>query len=135
MADISVTVASVQPGTGAQHTIGIAGATITAGQSVYLDSATNTVKLADADASDAVAAAVGISQHAALSGQPIAYQTGGNMTFNAVLTAGKIYCVSATAGGIAPSADVTTNWRTSILGVATSTTNLAMNLNISGVTN
>jgi hypothetical protein len=67
--------------------------------------------------------------HAAASGQPIRYQTSGTITVGGTMTAGKIYVASATAGGIAPSADLTTNWRTSIIGVATSTTVLTLGIN------
>jgi hypothetical protein len=128
MADISVTAASVLKGTGATTQNGIAGVSITAGQPLYLDSATNTLKLADVDLSSAAATVVGIALHAAGAGQPIQYQDGGAMTFNAVLTAGKVYVATATAGGIALIADLATNWRTSILGYATSTTSLTVRI-------
>lgn len=137
MAAISVTATSVLKGTGCTTQEGIAGASITAGQAVYMDSTdSDKIKLADADASTAAAAAVGISLHAATSGQPIEYAVAGNVTFNAVLTAGKVYVVGGTAAGdINPVADLTTNWRTTVLGVATSTTNLRMLLYASGVSN
>lgn len=109
--------------------------TITAGQSVYLDSATSTIKLADCDASATTAAAVGIALHGSLAGQPITYQVSGQITIGATLSAGKIYVVSATAGGIAPSADLTTGWRTSELGIAISTTILDMYIINSGIAN
>lgn len=134
--DISVTAASVLKGTGASTATGIAGATITAGQPLYADSsASNTLKPADCDLSSAAATVVGISLHAALTGQPITYLTAGNMTFNAVLTTGKAYISSATAGGIAPIADLATGWYTTMLGIATSTTNLSVNIVASGAIN
>lgn len=109
MADITVTAANVAPNTGTVApsviTRGTAGATVTAGQSIYLDSATNTLKLADADASTATASAVGIALHGSLTGQPLAYVTGGFFTPGATLTKGQVYCVSTTAGGIAPISD------------------------------
>lgn len=135
MADIAVTAASVLKASNATVARGVAGATITAGQPLYMDSTdSNKLKLADANASDATATVVGISLHGASSGQPIEYITGGNLTFNAVLTSGVIYVTSATAGGIAPSADLVTGWRTSILGVATSTTNMYLSVFPSGAT-
>lgn len=109
MADLSITAASVAPYTGATSPSvigrGTAGTTITAGQSIYLDSTTSTLKLADADASTAASYGVGIAMHAALSGQPLAYVYGGFFTPGATLTKGQWYCVSATAGGIAPISD------------------------------
>lgn len=129
MADISVTAASVAAGSNCITQSGTAGASITAGQTLYIDTAnSNVLKLADADLSSLGATVAGISLHAAASGQPITYAVAGNMTFNAVLTAGKVYVNSATAGGIAPVADLTTNWRTSVLGVATTTTNLVLKI-------
>jgi hypothetical protein len=109
MADITVTAASVAPHTGSNSPSvlrrGTAGASITAGQSVYLLSSDNTIRLADADASTAAAYGVGIAMHAAASGQPIQYITGGFFTPGATLTKGQLYCVSTTAGGIAPISD------------------------------
>ncbi len=128
MSDISVTATSVAPGSGCVTDSGIAGATITAGQTLYLDSVTSTIKLADVDASDAASTVIGISLHAATSGQPIVYARAGLVTFNAVLVASKIYIATVTAGGIALAADHTTAWRMSILGVALSTTSLKLHL-------
>jgi hypothetical protein len=126
MSDLTITVASVAPHTGANYPSilarGTAGATITAGQSLYLDSATSTLKLADADLSTAAAYGVGIAMHAALSGQPIQYITGGFFTPGATLTKGGVYTVSATAGGICPIADLTTGAHPCILFYAISTT-------------
>lgn len=134
--DISVTAASVLAGTDATFATGVSGATITAGQPVYIDTSdSNKLKACDCDASDLASTVAGIALHAALAGQPLKYQTGGNLTFNAVLTTGKCFISSATAGGIAPIADLTTGWRTSILGVATSTTNLKMSILNSLATN
>lgn len=128
MADISITATDVVPGSNANTETGTAGVTITAGQTVYLDSTTNTIKLADANASSATAACKGIALHGATAGQPVTYQKGGSITLGTVLTAGKIYVNAATAGGIAPSADLTTGWRTTILGVALTTSVLGMTL-------
>lgn len=130
MADLTITAANVVKGSSSSVKNGVAGATITAGQAVYEDATdSNKLKLADANASSATAACKGIALHAALSGQPIAYIDGGDLGVGTILTAGTIYVLSATAGGIAPAADLTTGWRTTILGVATTTSNLKVNLN------
>jgi hypothetical protein len=135
MADISVTAASVIKGTGAQTGRGIAGASIAAGKTLYADTSdSGKLKLADANAASPAFIVAGIALHAAESGQPIEYQSGGNLTFNAVLTAGTIYVLSATAGGIAPASDLASGHKVVLLGVATSTTNLEMALNNSGAT-
>ncbi len=123
-------------GTGATFGSGTSGGTITAGMPVYIDASdSNKVKACDAYASDAAAAAVGISLHASLAGQPIKYITGGNLAFGVLLTTGTIYVVGgATAGDINPAVDLATNYRTTILGVATSTSIMALNIVASGAT-
>lgn len=135
MADITQTATSVVVGTGAQKAEGIAGGTVAAGNPVYKDSAdSDKLKAADANASTAAAAAVGIALNGGASGQPIEYQTSGNINLGATLAVGTIYVVSANAGGIAPSTDLAQNWRTTVLGVATSSSILKMGLLVSGAT-
>lgn len=134
MTDLVITAASVLPGSGARIVEGTAGAALTAGQALYLDSATNTYKLADTDsATAAVRSAVGIALHAAASGQPIAVQTGGSITIGATLTAGDAYWLSGTAGGICPVADVAAGDYPEIIGIATSTTVMKLAFLESGV--
>ena len=132
MADLVLTAANVVPGTGAQVAPYTAGATITAGQVVYFDAATSTVKLADADAST-TAAIIGVAVNGAASGQPVDVQTGGYLTTNAALTAGVTYYLSTTAGGIAPFADLTTGDYVTVIGTAVSTTSLYVHPFSSGV--
>lgn len=130
MAALSVTAAEVLADFAGDIYTGIAGGTLTAGMSVYLDASTNTIKGADADASAAAAAAIGIALHAALAGQPIRVQRSGDITIGATaaMTAGLIYVVGATAGDIAPSADLTaaSTWYATVLGVAISASKLRM---------
>jgi len=134
MADLTVTAANVAEGSGAKKTTGTAGATITAGQTVYKDAAdSNKIKLADADLSQAASTVVGIALHAALSGQPITYQTDGQLDVGATLTVGEIYVLSGTAGGIAPVADLAASDWVVILGVALATDNLDVQLYIAGI--
>ena len=141
MADISVTASAVTKNANAVVAQGTAGATIAAGQTLYKDTTDldadgkAKLKLADADASATTALVEGIALHAAVAGQPISYIHGGDFTMNAALTAGKVYVQSSTAGGIAPVADLTTNWRTSILGFARSTTVFAVSIVNTGVAN
>lgn len=131
MADVSITASSVVKSSG-NSTNGTAGATITAGQPLYKDSTdANKLKVADASA-EATAAVVGIALHGASPGQPIEYLTNGVLTVNSVLTASEVYCLSATAGGIAPVADLLSTQYRSVLGVATSATTLKVTLNVSG---
>lgn len=133
MADLTITAANVAKGTNAAVVSSyLAGASITAGQSVYLDSATNTIKLADADAL-ASSAAVGVALNAASSGQPITYQRSGNITIGATVAVGVAYYVSTTAGGICLESDLTTGDFPHFLGFATSTTVIALDPKACGV--
>jgi hypothetical protein len=133
MADLTITAANVVPGAGARITNGIAGASITAGQVVYLDPADNRFKLADCDnASATIRAAFGIATHGALTGQPLAVQTAGQLAMGAILTAGEAYYVSPNAGGIAPRADILSGDHTIIVGMAASTSLLNVGLVASG---
>lgn len=85
---------------------GIAGATITVGQYVYLDAVTNTYKLADSNASAATADLIGVAATGGASGQPILVCTedndftpGGTLSIS-VAASSCLYCLSATAGSV-----------------------------------
>lgn len=129
MADLTITAASVVKGSGASVPSGIAGATITAGQVVYLDSATNTLKLADNDsATAAVRSPVGIALNGASSGQPLAYLSSGLITIGATTVVGQVYCLSSTAGGICPVADVNAGDYNTVIGIGTSVTQIKVGI-------
>lgn len=122
MSDVAITAANVVHDINFQSANGTAGATITAGQLLYLDAGTNTYKLADANASEAAATVAGIALHAALSGQPIRFQIAGDITIGGTLTVGGIYVASATAGGLAPVADLTTGMYTTVVLIGRTST-------------
>lgn len=135
MADLSITAGSVVAAAGAVKQTGTAGATITAGQIVHLDPADNKYKLADADAAGiGNITRVFIALNGASDNQPLTVLAGGNVTMNAVLTAGTAYYLSPTAGGIAPLADILSGDNVILLGVARSTTVLTFAPIVSGVT-
>ena len=115
MSDVAITAANVVHDINSITGTGTAGATITAGQLLYLDSGTSTLKLCDSNASQAAATCVGIALHAALANQPIRYQTSGDITIGGTLTVGGIYVASATAGGLAPVADLATGMYTTVV--------------------
>lgn len=135
MADLSVTAANVVKGSNAVVEHGHAGETITAGQVVYLDTSTMLYMKADADAATALARTPrGIALNGASLNQPLAVQTRGDITIGATLTPGTTYYLSgATAGGIAPLADVGTGEYFVVIGVAKSAAVLALALTYSGV--
>lgn len=132
MVDVTVTAASVAPTSTTKRQTKNAAVAITAGQAVYVN-ASDLVALADADASALTAAATGIALNSCAAGQPCSYATIGDVTFNAGLTKGAVYVVSGTAGGIAPVADLAVLDYVTILGVASSTTNLQVDIYVSGV--
>jgi hypothetical protein len=133
MVDIVITPASVSASAASvEH--GTAGATITAGQIVYLDTSDNKYKLADNNsATAAVRQPRGIALNGASDGQPLAIKKAGDVTLNAVLTAGTAYYLSDTPGGICPLADLLTGEYVCLLGLAKSTTVLALDIQYPGV--
>jgi hypothetical protein len=76
----------------------------------------------------------GIALNGASDGQPIDIITAGDLTVNAVLTAGTVYYLSPSAGGIAPLADVLSGDDVVVIGIARSTTVLKVAIQIPGVT-
>ena len=138
MTDLVITSTAVVAGAGAPTKTGTAGATIAAGEVVYLDTATTGKwQLADSDAATAAArglgANVGIALNSAALNQPLVVQTSGLVTVGAVLTAGQAVYLSATPGKICPLADVTGGDYFVLLGLATSTSVLALDVQYSGV--
>ncbi len=112
---------------------GTAGTAITAGQAVYLDS-NNFIQPARANNQVQAQGLVGIAlDSAAGSAQPLAYAVSGDVTLGAgsVMVAGSVYVVSTgVAGGIVSANDPVAGTATfiSILGVATTTSNLRLGI-------
>jgi hypothetical protein len=133
MADLTITAANVVATSGTRETL-TAGATITAGQLVVLDSTTGRMVLADNNhATAALRIPRGIALHGASNGQPLTILKSGDITIGATLTAGTDYYLSATAGGICPRADLATGHKVVLLGLAESTSVLALDIQDSGV--
>lgn len=134
MADLTITEAQVLPDATGTFIDGIAGATLTAGQAVYKDATTNTMKPADANASAATATVVGITTHAALAGQPVRLQRTGDLTLGAgaAPAVAKEYIVSGTAGGIAPISDQVTGWYYSRIGYGIAGNKIRLDIKASG---
>lgn len=133
MSDLSITAANVLSGAGAQIAHGVAGAAVTAGQSVYLDTAANSYKLADSNGAAALRTPTGFALNGAAAGQPLAVQTDGDITIGATLTPGATYYQSDTPGGICPVADVGSGEYFCIVGVAKSASVLSIGIQPSGV--
>lgn len=126
MADIAITAANVLKSSAGSTATGTAGATITAGQCLYIDTGdSNKLKLADADGTSPANTVAGIALHAALSGQPITYvtaDTGFTFGGTGTIATGALY-LSDTPGGITQTiADLEAGDKVISLGVLTSTT-------------
>jgi hypothetical protein len=132
MANLTITAANVAPGTGSKTKSGTAGAAITQGQPVYLDATTKTLFPADADVL-ASAAVVGIALNAASTGQPVTYQTSGQVTIGATVVTGTAYYASTTAGGVCLESDLASGDFATFLGFATSTTVITVDIKAAGV--
>jgi len=130
MADVSITAANVIKQSTATTVAATAGASITAGQTLYIDTADNDLmKLADSDSGTvAVRALAGVALHAAATGQPIRYATAGPVTIGGTLAPGRVYVLSDTPGGIMPEEDLEAGDYCSILGYASSSSTLVIDI-------
>lgn len=131
-ADLSITAANVVPSSNAVIRYATAGATITAGQLIYQDTADvdaagqGKAKLSDANGATALRVVDGIAINSASAGQIVAFVTydPALQIASSGLTANTILISSATAGGIAPSADLTTGWYLTVIAVVKNTTSI-----------
>jgi hypothetical protein len=131
MADLSG-ITAVRPTATTQTKIVQYGATVAAGQPVAQSS--GKYVLADADASSALSAAKGIAiTPGVLDGYGLIAVSGPVILVGATMTIGTTYLVSPTAGGIMPNADKSTGDVVTILGTASSATQLDMSIKSTGI--
>lgn len=134
MVDLVITPASVVAGSDATTENGIAGVAITAGQQVWLNAVTGKYELADSNSATVGARrSRGTALHAAALNQPLSIQKAGNITIGATLVAGTDYYLSDTPGGICPRADIGVGEYVCLLGLAKSTTVLALDIQFPNV--
>ena len=127
MAAISITAASVLKSSTGQVSVGTAGATITAGQSVYIDTSdSNKIKLADANGTAPANTFAGIALNAASSGQPVSYCTNDNagFTIGATVVAGDTIWLSQTPGGLTKTIGDLSGGIAIVVGVMLTTTTM-----------
>ena len=128
MADITVVATAVAPGASPEYKYGVFGSTTTAGQTAYLNTtaATSppTYGLCDANGTDEAATLAGIFMTGGAAGQPCTVLSNGNFNPGVAVTVGEIYVTTATAGGIALADDLASGWKTAVVGVASTTTNI-----------
>lgn len=133
MADLTITAANVVAGSSSKRRERKAGATLTAGQLVYVDPADLKAKLGDSDNPAASVRAIdGIALHGASNNQPLTVHYEGPITIGATLVPGTIYVASDTPGGIMPAADLETGDYVTIIGVAISASVLDVRIHNSG---
>jgi hypothetical protein len=125
--DVTITAANVTASSTATIKRGVAGAAITAGQLLYIDRTTNTLKLADANSGTAdVRIVAGIALNGAANGQPLHYVVRDPaLVLGGTTAKGTIYVLSANAGGVAPAGDLTAGWYPHIIAVGVSATVVA----------
>lgn len=123
MADLSQTAANVKWVSGVRPSIVKAGATIARGTPVYLNTATLEHEAADAD-TDAASEFAGVAITDGTDGSDMLIAPpGAVINWGATLTAGTIYVVSTTAGGVCPEADLATGDYVVILAIGAGTAN------------
>lgn len=133
-ADLSLTATSVVPGATAKRESGIACEAITAGQLVYRQAATGKFCKSDSDSATAEVRSVrGVALNGAATNQTLTILTSGPITIGATVTVGSPYFLSNTAGGIIPFADLSTGEYPVLLGFATTTGIITVNLVEAGV--
>lgn len=134
MANLTITAANVGVGSSVRVRTVPVGEAITHAQPLYLHT-DNKYYRADANASAAAAAATAISiTSSSADGHVVVVETENALVnLGSTLVVGETYVVSATAGAICPIGDLTTGAYPCILGVATTSTLLKLNIFASGV--
>lgn len=111
------------------------GATIAAGQPVYLDPADNEHKLADNNASATTAKVSGIAMTPGIDGgQGLIAINGDIILVGTTMAVGETYYAGATAGEIVPDADLATGNIVTRLGTAATATQLNLSIEATGIT-
>ena len=118
MAAFSVTAANVLHSSSATIFTGTAGATITQGQPLYLDTTSNTYKLANALNANSASNCAGIAMVGASNGQDMVIcSRDPNFAPGFAIAAGNFVLVGNVAGALQPVEDRATGWYVTSLGV------------------
>lgn len=123
MTNVSQTANSVKWVSGNRPFVGKAGANIAAGNQLYLNTTTMKYGLAAAGA-DATSIYAGVALSDGVDGRDMLIAPpGAVINWGATLTAGTIYVLSATAGAVAPWADLTTGQYVVVAAIGAGTAN------------
>ena len=133
-ADLSITAASVAFSSAAKFQTGTCGATITAGQALYIDTTVNQLKLAS-HASASTAAVAGLARGGCSAGGSVQYgYYDPDLTIGATLATGSICFLGSAAGGITCTvADLSSGEYPTIICLATSTTKCKLQIDAATV--
>lgn len=126
--DVSITAANVKASSAAVLRTMTAGEAITAGQLVYRSSSTFKVLKADCDSATAGVRdcyGIAVSGAAGDGAAIIVCLEDPALILGGTTANGTVYCLSATAGGVAPLADITTGGYVTVIGVGINTTTIA----------
>lgn len=134
MAAVS-SVTAVRPTATTKTSLVVYGATISAGQALYLDSADNKYKLADANVSLAIAAVKAVAITPGVDGSYGLVATSGTIVLVGASggVVGDSYVVSATAGGITQHGDLTAGQYVSRIGTLSSATEMLLAIEATGI--
>jgi hypothetical protein len=109
------------------------GATIAAGQSIYYSDSDSEYVLADCDVADNAAPASAIAITPGVNGGSGLIATGGSIILvGTTMTVGTVYIASDTAGGIKPISDAVSGDFITILGTASTSTQLDLAITATG---
>lgn len=135
MADLSITPANVVASANASRREALAGEAITAGQAIYLATATKKWMRADNNSGTAEARrATAIALNGGALNQPVSGLISGDVTIGATLTAGSAYYLGDAPGALCPAADLASGESVCLIGLAKSTSVLAVSIQYPGVT-
>jgi hypothetical protein len=131
MSNLSPTAANVKRVSGSifQKT---AGAAVVRGDVCYLKASDGKAYLGQCDGTTEEAEALYMALNDAAADQPVTLQKGGEINLGAILTVGVVYVLSATAGKIAPLADLVSTNKLTIVGTARTTSILRLSPNAPG---
>lgn len=135
MTDVAITGNDVVAGANSQQTAGTLGGTCVAGDILYQSPDDHRWRRASNN-SGTVGAKVpgGMALSNGANNQPVRIHKRGDVTLTPNLVAGTAYYLSSSAGKICPRTDVVTGMDVVFIGIARSTTVLAVQALISGVT-
>jgi len=137
MANVTITAANVTISNGASED-GTAGEAVDAGETVYKSATDSKFYLADCDATAVGSNATidnvyGVALNSAAADQSLDIQKTGIINIGGTVVVGTVYVQSATAGKIAPWADLSTTDYVTLLGVGKTASTLDLGIKIMGV--